>query len=305
MAQRFGGRYSPQGTPVQPGSPPPAGGRAGPPPPEWHRRGPARLAARANVLFLFPLPFAVSAFLGDPTNLAVKLAAVAMLLLAAWLTREGLRAEAAYDARKVARRPAIPRKIFASVATGIGLGLGGWTAGTGFGVPILFALLGGGLHFAAFGPDPLRDKGLEGMDAHQTDRVARAVDEAERHLSDMTETIRKLGDRRLADRMAAFQRNVREMFAAVENNPQNLTAARRYLGVYLLGARDATTKFADLYGRDRAAAALTDYTALLDDLDRNFAARTEALRAGDRTALDIEVEVLRERLAREGVRTED
>jgi hypothetical protein len=301
MAQRFGGRYSPQPTPARPGQPARPEGAA---PPDWHRRGPAPAAGRANALFLFPVPFAISAFLGDPTNLAVKLAAVAVLVLAAWLTREGLRAQTAYEARRIARRPAIPRKIFGSVATGIGLGLGGWTAGAGFGVPILFALLGAGLHFAAFGPDPLRDKGLEGMDEHQTDRVARAVDEAERHLSDMTETIRKLGDRRLVERVAVFQGHVREMVAAVQDDPQNLTAARRYLGVYLLGARDATAKFADLYGRDRDAEALADYTALLDDLDRNFAARTEALREGDRTALDIEVEVLRERLAREGVRPE-
>lgn len=296
MAQRFGGRYSPQG--AGEGTP------QRPPSPEWHRGGPARSAGRANALFLFPIPFAIAAFLGDPTNLAVKLGAVACLVLAAWMTREGLRAEAAYDARKVARRPAIPRKIFGSVATGLGLALGGWSAASGLGVPILFAVLGGGLHFLAFGADPLRDKGLEGVDGFQTDRVARAVDEAERHLAVMTETIRKLGDRRLADRVSGFQRNVREMVAAVENDPANLTAARRYLGVYLLGARDATVKFADLYGRSRDAEALADYMALLDDLDRNFAARTAALRDGDRTALEIEVEVLRERLAREGVRPE-
>ncbi len=300
MAQRFGGRYSPQG------SEPDAGRRpaASPPPPDWHRHGPARAAGRANAAFLFPIPFAIAAFAGDPTHMALKLAAVAALVVAAWLTREGLRAETAYDARKVARRPAIPRKIFGSLATGLGLALGGWSPGGGLNDPMLFAILGALLHFLAFGPDPLRDKGLDGLDSFQTDRVARAVDEAERHLSDMTETIRRLGDRRLAERMAAFQRNVRDMFSAVESDPRNLTAARRYLGVYLLGARDATARFAELYARNRDPAVLADYAGLLDDLDRNFTARTETLRAGDRTALDIEVEVLRERLAREGVRPE-
>lgn len=303
MAQRFGGRYSPQPGDGDPAGQRPDGARPAAPP-EWHRQGPAPSAARANAAFFFPIPFAVAAFAGDPANLALKLGAVALLVLAAWLTREGLRAEAAYNARKVARRPAIPRKMFGSVATGLGLAFGGWSLGGGFANPLLFGTLGALLHFLAFGPDPWRNKGLEGVDSHQTDRVARAVDEAERHLADMTEAIRKLGDRRLADRMAGFQRNVREMFAAVENDPANLTAARRYLGVYLLGARDATSKFADLYTRDRDTAVRADYEALLDDLDRNFAARTEALRKGDRTALDIEVEVLRERLAREGVRPE-
>lgn len=289
MAQRFGGKYSPSGL---------TGGT----PPDWHARGPSRTGARASLMFAFPIPFAVAAFAGDPANLLVKLTAVALLALAAWLTREGLRAEAAYDARTIARRPAIPRKLFGAAALGLGLGLGSWTGGLLD--ALIVALVGAGLHVVAFGLDPLRDKGVEGIDSHQSDRVARAVDEAERHLADMSDTIRKLGDRRLADRMAGFQSNVRALFRTLESDPRGLSAARRYLGVYLLGARDATAKFAALQARSRDAQARADYLALLDDLDRNFTARTEALAAGDRTALDIEMEVLRERLAREGVRPE-
>lgn len=297
MVQRFGGRYSPHGGPGAPAGGPPTQG--------WHTRRPGRIGGRANALFLFPAPFVLSAFFGDPAHMLLQFCAVAVLLLAAWLTREGLRAEEAYGARKVARRPAIPRKMFGSALTGLGLALGGYTIGGSLLDPAIFALLGGVLHLAAFGPDPLRDKGIEGIDSFQTDRVARAVDEAERHLAEMTDTIRRLGDRALVDRMAGFQRNVREMFRAVENDPRGLTAARRYLGVYLLGARDATAKFADVYARNHDAGARADYEALLADLDRNFTARTAALLAADRTALDIEMEVLRDRLAREGVRPEE
>ena len=38
-------------------------------------------------------------------------------------TREGLQAEAAYDARRIARRPAIPRKLFGGILTGLGLAI--------------------------------------------------------------------------------------------------------------------------------------------------------------------------------------
>ena len=291
MAQRFGGKYSPGG----------AGGSTGKAP-DWHAQGPARTGARANLMFLFPIPFAIAAFFGSPVHMAVKLTAVALLILAAWLTREGLRAEAAWEARPVARRPAFPRKMFGALALGLGLGFGGWSASGGLFDPLILGALGAALHFTAFGPDPMRDKNLEGVDIHQSDRAARAVQEAERHLTEMTQAIRRLGDRHLADRVAVLQGNVREMVTLVESDPRRLTAARRYLGVYLLGARDATTKFAALYADTRDPAARADYEALLDDLDRNFAARSEALRAGDRTALDIEMEVLRDRLAREGVR---
>ena len=68
------------------------------------------------------------------------------------------------------------------------------------------------------------------------------------------------------------------------------------------GARDATVKFADVYARTRDAQALADYTALLDDLEQNFAARTRKMLLDDRSDLTVEIDVLRERLQREGVR---
>ena len=161
------------------------------------------------------------------------------------------------------------------------------------------------MHLFAFGLDPLRDKGVDGIDTFQTDRVARAVDEAERHLSAMSQAITRAGDRRLEARVEQFKTTARTLFRTVEEDPRDLTAARKYLSVYLLGARDATIKFADIYGRNRDAQAKADFTALLDDLEGNFAARTEKLLLDDRSDLDIEIEVLRDRLQREGVRPQN
>jgi 5-bromo-4-chloroindolyl phosphate hydrolysis protein len=292
MAQRYGGKYSPGGDN-------PAGvprtGQAGPVP----RR--SRAGMRANMLFAAPVPLVMIAFGRDPVGLAFNLAAFGVLMLAAWLTREGLVAQEAYEARTVARRPAIPRKMMGSLLTGIGLFVAAFGADQGIAVSALLAILGAGLHGMAFGLDPMKDKGLEGVDSFQTDRVARAVDEAEKHLAAMKDAILRAGDRGLVARVEQFQATARRMFRTVEQDPRDLTAARRYLGVYLLGARDATAKFADLYARTRDPKARSDYEALLDDLEKEFAARTEKLLLDDRTNLDIEIEVLRERLEREGV----
>lgn len=227
-----------------------------------------------------------------------------MLILAAWLTREGIKAQEAYDARKIAKRPALPRKILASVLTGIGLAMVG-IAGQGLAAAVIFAVLGAVLHFFAFGPDPLADKGAEGIDSFQSDRVARAVDEAEKHLRAMSDAVLRAEDRNIARRVEQFQITVRDMFRTIEDDPRDLTSARKYLSVYLMGARDATIKFADLFARTRDAQAKADYSALLDDLEANFAAQTEKLLSDNRTDLDIEIGVLRDRLAREGVTPEN
>jgi hypothetical protein len=68
-----------------------------------------------------------------------------------------------------------------------------------------------------------------------------------------------------------------------------------------MGARDAAAKFADLYKRQRNEDARADFEALLSDLEQNFAARTDKMLLDDRSDMDIEIKVLRDRLQREGL----
>ncbi len=292
MAKRFGGKYSP--TPSeQPEAAAPRGAF------QSARVDP--VGARANLLFLPPILLGAFSLNDGAIGMAVGLTGAAILILAAWLLRDGLRAEAAYNARKVARRPAFPRKVFASVLTGIGVALAVYKNYPGVLAPAIFGLVATGLHSAAFGFDPVKNKGMDGVDTHQQNRVARVVDEAERHLSAMSEAIKRAGDRQMEARVERFQDAAREMCRTVEEDPRDLSAARKYLGVYLLGARDATSKFADIYARTRDAQARADYAQLLDDLEKSFSARTRKMLLEDRSDLTVEIEVLRERLEREGV----
>lgn len=286
MAERYRGRYSPD-APSDPARP--------------ARRMPSQAERRTRMVFLLSLLFAAKAFVQDPADMLRLLAAFALLLLATWLTREGIRAKEAYDERRTARRPAFPRKIFGSLLTGLGLGVAAASAGAGAILPVLIGLAGAALHFMTFGPDPMKDKGMEGVDTYQQDRAARIVAEGEAYLKEMRAAAQPLADRQLADRIDRFAATARTLFRTVEEDPRDLTAARRYLGVYLMGARDATVKFADLWRREKDASARADYEALLTDLETNFAQRTRALLSDNRSDLDVEISVLRERLQREGV----
>lgn len=293
MAQRYGGKYSPDS----------AGDQT---PAKRIRRievDPA--GGRINLLFIPAIVLVATSF-GDTSALGFLFALLgaAALTLSAWLLRSGLRAEAAYHARKVARRPALPRKTLAAALSGIGTALAVLSHLGGFDVvsPVIYGVCAAGLHLAAFGVDPMRNKGMDGVDTFQQDRVARVVDEAEKHLTTMRETIARTGDRQTAAQLEDFCDTARALIRTVEEDPRDLTAARKYLGVYLQGARDATTKFAEIYTRTADAQARTDYLALLEDLEENFASRNRKSLLEDRTDLTIEIDVLRERLSREGVR---
>lgn len=296
MTQRFGGKYSPGVRPTLADAP----GQA---PSALANARPARVGARVNLLFVLPFVLPVTGFLQGPVGLAADLGAFGLLMLAAWLTREGERAHEAWEARTIARRPAIPRKLFASMLTAAGVGLAAWAPGTGLVAPLLLGALAGVLHSASFGLDPMSDKGMEGVDSFQTERVATAVAEAEKHLAAMREAARPVADRALMDAIDRFAATARAMFRTLENDPRDLTSARKYLSVYLDGAREATARFAQVYGTTRDPKARDDYAALLSDLDTRFAQRTVDLLANDRTRLDVEIEVLRERLAQDAPRS--
>ncbi|MEM1273725.1 MAG: 5-bromo-4-chloroindolyl phosphate hydrolysis family protein [Pseudomonadota bacterium] len=297
MAQRYGGQFSPDGQ-----RDPARDTVNAPRPPELSFRGraPQRYGAKLNLLFLIAAITLVPAFFqgqnGSVAGLAVGIAASAVLLLAAWLTRDGVRAEDAYRERKVARKPAIPRKIFGSVLTGLGVAGLAYGGAGGIASAVLGGGLAGALHLVTFGLDPMRDKGLAGMNHAETDRVARKIEEAENLLDQMKDAILRAKDRSLETRVETFQATARDMFRVIEEDPRDLSRARRYLGVYLQGARDATVKFADIWSRGQDYAARTEYLALLDDLETGFSERTKAMLLDDKSDLDIEIEVLRDRL---------
>ncbi len=295
MARRYGGKYSPDADQDTAAEAEPAQFRGA-------RVDPA--GARANVLFVPAIILVALSFDDGAIGLTLGLIAAGILTLAAWLLREGLRAEAAYNARKVAKRPAFPRKMAASLLTGAGVAIAAYKNEPGLVAPLLFGGAAVVLHGLSFGIDPLKDKGLEGIDSFQQDRVARAVSEAEGYLDGMQDAIKRAGDQKISARVERFQTTARELFRTVEEDPRDLSGARKYLTVYLKGARDATAKFADVYARTHDAQARSDYLELLDDLEKNFAARTRKMLLDDRSDMTVEIEVLRERLQREGLRTE-
>lgn len=301
MAKRFGGRFSPQprdeSNDARSGDLP-RSSRAEP----GEIRHP--LEARTSWITIAGIPFLVQAFFQPPLTMATCLAGFGLLASGMWMTREGLQAEAAYEARRVARRPSIPRKMFGAVLTGLGLAVGSYHPGAAVSA-VIIGVVGTVLHFLSFGADPMKDKGMEGVDTFQQDRAARIVEEGEEYLRGMRDAILRTGDRRLEARVHMFGATARELFRRIEENPADIPNVRRYLGVYLMGARDATVKFSDLYSQTRDPDTRREFEELLNDLETNFAARTRQLIEGSRTNLDIEVQVLRDRLAREGIQAEE
>jgi len=298
MAKRFGGEHSPKGA-VQTGTPPatrPFAGRA---------VQPSRM--RITLIYMAAMPLLLAAFTrmvsGNATAMLANLLGFALIVGGAALIGEGMKAETAYNARKLARPPAIPRKLFGAIAIGLGVGaatLLGW--GLGVINTIIFAGAAFGATMLSFGMDPMRKKGMTGVDEFELNRVANAVETAEGTVRQMIDAAARIPDRVLEGRVDALAVAAREMFRVVEDDPRDLAAARKFMTVYLTGARDATMQYAELTRRGGSSyGARNDFEALLSDLETSFEAQREKLLLDNRSDLDVEIEVLRERLQREGV----
>lgn len=292
MAERFGGPHSPKAQTNEADN-------------AFRGRKARKVSIAARLMYLAPVPllFAglIEVFAGNPLATLLEIGGFGVLLLGAWLLNEGLDAQAAYDERKVARPPAIPRKLMAALAFGLGVGMASLSGGMGLIGAGLFGVIATGLSVVGFGLDPMKRKGMDGVNEFDRERVARAVDKAEGILAELTAATDRLRDRPLKSHVDRIARAAREMFRAVEEDPRDLTRARKFMTVYLTGAKDATVRYADLAAKRADPEARAKYEALLTDLEASFTAHRETLLLDDRSSLDVEIEVLRERLQREGV----
>ena len=148
----------------------------------------------------------------------------------------------------------------------------------------------------------MRKKGLEGVDAFATERVARAIDQAEALVRETVDAAARIGDRRLEGRVERLCDQAREVFRAVEARP-----ARPQPGADLPQRLPARAARRDgqvrrpLGPQPRPARRARSYEALLGDLETSFATHRTQLLEDNRSDLDVEIEVLRERLQQDGL----
>lgn len=293
-ARRFGGAFSPGASRSAHGV------RT-----KWSDRAIRSVSLRVILLYMAPLALipgmAVALVRADAMGLVTMGAAYGLIVFGARLTRDGLAAAAAYEARAVARPPAFPRKLFGAAAVGLGTLLC-FLRATGSPMEgVMLGVLAAGLHAVSFGLDPMRAKGLDGLDPEALDAAITRVETARALIADMTAAARDFEDTALSARVGTLAATAGEVIAWIEKDPRELRRARRFLAVYLVGARDATVRFAQLYSEQGRPEIRDKFAALLDDLEAQFNRHRDSLTEDSRTALDVEIDVLRERLRQDGV----
>jgi 5-bromo-4-chloroindolyl phosphate hydrolysis protein len=265
---------------------------------------------RAWVLRIAPamlaLPLVSGLIVGNVGDVLALALALALFYAGMVLVEQGLAREADYRARQLAKAPKAPRKLLGALAVAAGAFVCSYGASSdGLILALVYGVLAGLGCALGYGLDPNRDKGLEPELARRagvrTDQVIEAITEAEAKLGEIEQAAASLHNRELTDRLARIVAKARAVLAQIEQDPSDLRRARRFLVTYLDGTRDVVKKYTqqqqDLADTELAA----NFRHVLETVEQVFSEQEEVLKRNETMDLEVQIEVLRTQLEREGV----
>lgn len=258
-----------------------------------------------GIISLFLLPTAVIALLQGDLWLLVKASGGFLsLLTAAWLTRRGIAQEKAYKKRFLAATPP-PLKTLGMIATGVSAFLishgliAGYTLIFAV-VMMLLAMLG---YYLYYGLDPRDEKITEKLGGYSTEELVQILQEAENKLAVIESQGSKLTQRSLAERLDLIIAEAREVLEILEKNPKDLRRARKFLNVYLDGARQVTEGYANMHNKAESEILDNNFNDVLDTILATFKEQKRKLLSHEMLDLDIQIEVLKKQMQEEGIST--
>ncbi len=264
--------------------------------------------ARGWLLKLSAAAFAWPLFLalvrGSGSEAIGLVAAIFLLYVGAKSIERGSREQALNEGRALSQSPT-PWKLIGALAAGtaaVSISLG---SGDDLAITLLYGALVAGACAFTYGLDPRADHATLEAAARKagvrSKDVIDALEEAHRKVRGIEDAAQGLHSRELKTRLDRICQQARTILAQLEQDPKNLSRARRFLVTYLDGTRDVVTKYA-AQQRDLSETALAEnFRRVLTTVEQVFTEQEEVLKQDDKLDLEVQIEVLETQLKREGV----
>lgn len=250
-------------------------------------------------------PVIAGLMLGSPTKMIGAIAAIAALQVAARLIRRGRIAERDYAERAITKAPP-PSKLFGHMLVAVA---GFAVASLAGNLPWVLGIAAGGLmgyaSILAYGMDPKGDKGLDPAMAERAGlkpgAVLEALEEARAKIRAIEAEARGVHGRELKERLGRIIKSANGVLRQIEQDPGDLRRARRFLVTYLDGTRDVVAGYRRQQ-HDLADTPLAEnFRHVLETVEKVFAEQAEILKRNESLDLEVQIDVLKTQLEREGV----
>ena len=252
--------------------------------------------------FVWPLFLAL--IRGSVSEALAYGAAAFLLFVGGRLVERGSREEALNAGRPLTQSPT-PWKLLGALAAGAGAAVVSLGSGDDLGMTLLYGAMVAGACVFTYGLDPRADRSSIEAAAQRAGMKSKdvidALEEAHRKVRGIEDAAQSLHSRELKTRLDRICQQARVILAQLEQDPKNLSRARRFLVTYLDGTRDVVTKYA-AQQRDLSETVLAEnFRRVLTTIEQVFAEQEEVLKQDDKLNLEVQIEVLETQLRREGV----
>lgn len=275
--------------------------------PDTNAIGQLRLGLKGILLYVMPMPVLLAAVIslvkGNFWATIINGGAFAAFMLAAVIARHGFKAEHQYNHKKLALAPRTPYKTVAAILLSITTGVTAWLA-SGYG--IFSSVLIGGVTLLAFylcyGLDPRRNKAGNIGFGVTAEEVFEALEAANIKIDAIESARTNINNAKFDQHLDRIISKARNIIDVIENDPNDLPRARKFLKVYLDGTQRVTESYAKTHRNEATTVELdSNFENVLNSIESTFDEQHEKLKKQDRFDLDVNIEVLETQLKREGI----
>lgn len=267
----------------------------------WKRLG---WSPRGYLLYILALPLIPAALIavlrGNVEILLVEVGAIALLNGGAWLVRLGIKRD--LDGRPRFGRTA-PFKSIGYLATVAGVFVvSSLLVGQSLVFAAIIAALAGVGCVLAYGTDASAQQLVVAPGSDYTSAEASAMlAEAAKRVDGLERAAAGIRDGEITTRLRRIVELARAILADLAQDPRDLRRARKFLNVYL----DSAMRVSESYARTHAQASNTElesrFRNVLVTIEQVFGEQQQKLLENDVLDLDVQIEVLKTQLEREGV----
>jgi len=260
-------------------------------------------ASRALLLFVLPLPLVAvvltSLVSGDILRLLKSVGLLGGFFFAAVLMRRGLMDELAFKAQRFSFKPPPPRKTFATILTALSTFATSYLLAS---YPLLDSLgfmLGSGVGCALlYGLDTKR---TDLVSPNLTEQAAEALSQAEQQVQQIELANAQIVNPELTERLNRICHSARQVLGILLEKPDNVRKARRFLNTYLDSAQKVAQGYAKTHQKSASSELESNFRNVLVTIEDVFAEQHSKLLEDDVLDLDVQIEVLKTQLEKEGV----
>lgn len=265
-----------------------------------------RYSPRGLLLYFLPMALLLATFIalakGHLASILINASGFTLYMLAAWCLRRGLQAERQYSKSYLARAPQKPLKTIAAIITALATAMIAWL-GARHSLPVALMFGGGALlgMYLSYGFDPMKKPKTTAAHGYSREEILQTLENSSRIIRSMelaNERIRNAELNRRIDRICAIADNI---LAEIAADPRDMRRARKFLNIYLDGARQVTEGYARTHPQTQSCELEQNFRNVLETIETAFQEQHQKLLEEDVFDLDVKIEVLNTQLKREGI----